>query len=524
MEREKVVNTLLMPIDQLLGATLNGIERAGLLDSAFDKIYSGLRHALGTQFKLINELSIEGTENVPMNGGVLLASNHQSWLDVQVLGASCPRRVHFIAKSEFEQWPVLRHLIKLSQSVFVRRGGDNEALASIAEALEQGWAIAIYPEGTIPGEEDIPRRAVDPQTGLLPGHTGVARLALEAKVPIIPVGVSGTGRAFPPEIYPRLEVLRMPASSPIRIRFGEPIYMDEYLEREPGRELYREVTDRVMSEISSLVDHRSNYAPIEVPIPEPPKRESIGVLLLHGFTSHLNTVNGLVPYLERAGIPYEMPILRGHGTRYQDLATVTERDWYVDAEMAMIKLWNEVDRIVVVGLSMGGLVALELAMRHPDKIAGVVTVAAALKFADPMTALTPLLAKAVKYWPSPESFNDLSLKVNCKNYPKFPTKAFAHLFDYSKEIASRLREIHVPIRILQSKKDQIVAPEAANIIYEKVSSPIREIIWYQKSGHEMMQDLEAEQVFADIMEFVHRFELHPQLDGSVEPTPATMPE
>ena len=63
----------------------------------------------------------------------------------------------------------------------------------------------------------------------------------------------------------------------------------------------------------------------------------------------------------------------------------------------------------------------------------------------------------------------------------------------------------MPIRILQSKKDQIVAPESANIIYEKVSSPIREIVWYEKSGHEMMQDMEADEVFADIMEFVRQF-------------------
>jgi carboxylesterase len=216
-----------------------------------------------------------------------------------------------------------------------------------------------------------------------------------------------------------------------------------------------------------------------------------------------------VPHLERAGIRYEMPILRGHCTRYQDLNGVRARDWYVDAERALIKLWNDVDRIVVVGLSMGGLVALELAMRHPEMLAGVVTVAASLKFADPLAKLTGLLAPFVKYWPTPNAFNDPSLKVNSRNYTKFPTKTFGRLYLYSQKIALRLREVHVPIRILQSKKDQIVAPESANIIYEQVSSPVREIVWYQRSGHEMMQDLEAEKVFADIMEFVRRFELRP---------------
>ena len=517
MEREQVVNALLWPADTFVGSLLWATEHAGILQPFSDVLYRSLKKVLGTQFRLLNDLEVEGADNVPPHGGVVLACNHQSWLDVQVLGAACPRRVHFIAKSEFETWPVLRHLVRLSESVFIRRGGDDAALETVANALRQGWAVAIFPEGTIPGEEDIPRVAVNPETGLLPGHTGVARLALKAGVPIVPVGLSGTGRAFPPEIYPRLEILRMPATTPIRIRFGKPISMDEYRDRPQDRQLFREITNRVMKEISLLVDHRANYVPLEVPIPEPPKHEKIGVLLLHGFTSHLNTVNGLVPYLEEAGIEYRMPILRGHGTRYQDLKGVTAKDWYVDAERALIDLWNHVDRIVVVGLSMGGLVALELAMRHPDKIAGVVTVAAALKFRDPLSALTPVLSKLVAYWPSPQSFNDPQLAVNCKNYPKFPTDAFASLYAYSKEIASRLREVHVPIRILQSKKDQIVAPESANIIYEKVSSPHREIIWYSKSGHEMMQDLEAEKVFHDIMEFVHRFELKPRVKERPRP-------
>jgi carboxylesterase len=511
MEREDIANALLWPADKFVGGLIWAAEQAGVLNGFSQVVFDGLRQMLLTQFRALNELEIEGAENVPLDGGVILACNHQSWLDVQVLGASCPRRVHFIAKSEFETWPVLRHLIKLSESVFVRRGGDDAALESVAEALRQGWAVAIFPEGTIPGEEDIPRRAVDPETGLLPGHTGVARLALKAGVPILPVGVSGTGRAFPPEIYPRLELLRMPGATPVRIRFGRPISLSDYRERAQDRQLFREITNRVMHEISALVDHRTNYVPLEVPLPQPPKRETIGVLLLHGFTSHVSSVDGLVPYLEAAGIPYRVPILRGHGTRYQDLRGVTARDWYVDAESALIDLWNYADRVVVVGFSMGGLVALELAMRHPDKLAGVVTAAAALKYVDPLAGLAPLLAKFVRYWPMPDPFHDPAARERARNYPKCATDALASLWSYSQEIASRLREVHVPIRVLQSKKDQVVAPESANIIYEKVSSPHREIIWYHKSGHEMMMDLEAEEVFEDIMEFVHRFELHPKV-------------
>ena len=144
-------------------------------------------------------------------------------------------------------------------------------------------------------------------------------------------------------------------------------------------------------------------------------------------------------------------------------------------------------------------------MEHKDVVAGVATVAAALKFKDPLSGLTPVLAKLVPYWPSPNSFNDESRKVLSENYPKFATDAFASLYKYSKKIESRLSEVEAPIRVLQSRKDQIVKPVAANIIYEKVSSIHRDISWYEKSGHEMMQDMEADAVFEDLIGFIKKF-------------------
>ncbi|MCL2823730.1 MAG: alpha/beta fold hydrolase [Polyangiaceae bacterium] len=505
MDRQKIADAILFTPDWILDQAITALRERNVLSKVSNTAYQAYCSLTKTQFELMNELEIEGAENVPLEGGVVFASNHQSWLDVQVLAGASPRRIHFIAKSEFKTWPVLRHLIEVSESVFVQRGGDADGLSSIVEALRAGKAVAIYPEGTIPGEEQVSRREVDTETGLLRGKTGAVRLAINAEVPIVPVGVSGTGRALPPEIYPRLEILRMPGNQAIRVKFGEPIYLTEHYGKETTKESVRPLTDDLMRRISALIDHKSNYAPIEVPIPAPPTYEKLGVLLLHGFTSSADTVDGLIPFLEKQGIEYERPILRGHGTRYQDMRGTTARDWYVDAERALLKLCDRVDRVVVVGLSMGGLLTLELGMRHPDKIAGLVTVAAALKFKDKLAPLTKALSKVVRYWPSPASFNDPSLATRCTNYRMFPTACFASLFDYAKSIEARLPEVHVPIRVLQSKKDQIIAPEAANIIYEKVSSQLREITWFERSGHEMMQDMESAEVFREIMSFVTNF-------------------
>ncbi|HLD44506.1 MAG TPA: alpha/beta hydrolase, partial [bacterium] len=152
-----------------------------------------------------------------------------------------------------------------------------------------------------------------------------------------------------------------------------------------------------------------------------------------------------------------------------------------------------------------GLVTLDLGIRHAKEIAGLVTVAAALKFADPLAGFTHILSKAIKFWPSPNAFQDKTLAKKSTNYQKFATDAFGSLFDYAKEIEAKLSQVKVPLRVLHSKKDQVIAPISANIIYEKVSSKTREIVWFKESGHEMMQDLESPAVFDAIMEFVLKF-------------------
>lgn len=232
------------------------------------------------------------------------------------------------------------------------------------------------------------------------------------------------------------------------------------------------------------------------------QKAPLGVLVLHGFTGHLDTVIGLKPYLEAQGFACRFPVLRGHGTHFRDLKGVTNRDWYADAEKALLELSQETNRLAVVGLSMGGLVTLELAMNHPEKLSGIVTVAPALKFANPLAFLTPILSKMIPYWPSQSSFRDSKLAKNCKNYRWMATDALNSLYHYSKLIEKRLSEVKTPILILHSHKDQVIQPKSSQIIHDRVSSPQKELVWFKESGHEMMQDLEAPAVFEAIVRFL----------------------
>ncbi len=230
--------------------------------------------------------------------------------------------------------------------------------------------------------------------------------------------------------------------------------------------------------------------------------KTLGCLILHGFTSSLDTVNGLVPRMERNNIPYRMPVLRGHCTRPEDLVGVTWKDWYADAQAALQDLLKEVDLAIPIGLSMGGLVALNLAMDHGEKLAGAVTVAAALRFKSPLIGLLPLLSRLFKWWKSPPAFADAQCAKRNTNYDRFPTRSFVSLYEYSRLIESQLPRVTVPLLIVQSHRDTVVDPASAQVIFDRVPSREKRIAWFEKTDHEMLMDLEQEAVFDAIEGFV----------------------
>lgn len=519
MEKYEVLNKALAPLDTVMTAAFDAMKKANVYEPFKNAMFQTIRAAMQTNFKMSHKVKVIGAENVPQEGGVILAVNHQSWLDAQLLAAMSPRKARFIAKAMFEDWPILRQTIDLADGIFIRRGGDEDGLKKVADILRGGDCVAIFPEGTIPGEEDVSRWELDPETGLLKGKTGAVRLAIMGGVPIVPVGLSGPGQAFPPEAYPRLQQLPLTRSVPLEVRFGEPITYGNRNIKDVTYDELRSLTNDLMRAISRLVDPSMAYKPFQLPIPVknapttlPPtpyrnkpvkEKRPLGVLIVHGFTSHVSCVADLRFPVQEAGLPYRIPILRGHGGEWKDLKGVKASDWFEDAENSMLDLLTECEKVVLVGHSMGGLVCLELAARHRNKVAGLVTLAAALKFKDPLSFLTPAMAAVVPSWPSPNAYQDEELgKQRNKNYPKFPTDAFAELYAYSKYIENNLSFVHAPTLVLHSHKDQVIAPKAAQVIYKTISSKDKKLTWFEESGHEMMLDLEAEKIIATVGDFI----------------------
>lgn len=212
------------------------------------KLYPVAKAVLKPLFRASWRFELEGIENVPESGGAILCPNHTSVLDSFFVPALLPRRVTYVGKAEYmDDWKTRKLFPALGMIPIDREGGDagERALATAQRVLERGELFGIYPEGT---------RSRDGR--LYRGHTGPARLALRAKVPIIPIGLVGARDVMPPDAkFPKLRL-------PVTIRFGRPITVDRYLDRVDDHLVYRQIIDEVMYEIRELSgqDYVDEYA------------------------------------------------------------------------------------------------------------------------------------------------------------------------------------------------------------------------------------------------------------------------
>jgi len=170
-------------------------------------------------------LRAEGVENLPQDGGFVLAANHVSNLDPWPLGIPIwPRRyLRFMAKSELFWWP-LGPLIRAGGAFKVRRGErDVDAMAKAVELVREGHVVVMFPRGTRERKGLVKRH--QPRS-----HRGAARIAIEAKAPLVPAAISGTDR--------------LSRLGPLRVRYGRPLDIE-------GLDA-REATERLMAEIEQL--------------------------------------------------------------------------------------------------------------------------------------------------------------------------------------------------------------------------------------------------------------------------------
>ena len=199
--------------------------------------------------RLLFKVRVEGIENVPADGPVILASNHHSFSDSIFLPMVLKRRVTFVAKAEYFEQRKTAWFFSMMGQIPVKRGGGpagERALEAAQEVLNAGGVFGIYPEGTR-----------SPDGRLYKGRTGVARLTLQTGAPICAVAMVGTREAQPiGQVKPNF-------FSPVTIKISRPMNFTRLQPRAADPLVARQITDEVMFELRSLSgqEYVNQYAP-----------------------------------------------------------------------------------------------------------------------------------------------------------------------------------------------------------------------------------------------------------------------
>jgi 1-acyl-sn-glycerol-3-phosphate acyltransferase len=192
----------------------------------------------------------EGFEHVPREGPALVACNHISYFDPLAHGyflVKAGRRPRFLAKIELFKHPVTGPVLRGAKQIPVRRGtGERAPVESGLQALRGGELVVVYPESTV---------TTNPDLSPMRGKTGIGRLALASRVPVIPLAVWGSGPVWQADGKRDLKFRR-----PIWVKAGPPLDFTEYEDAAEEPQTIRAVTDEVMAQLTVLVDDlRARY-------------------------------------------------------------------------------------------------------------------------------------------------------------------------------------------------------------------------------------------------------------------------
>lgn len=224
-----------------------------------------------------------------------------------------------------------------------------------------------------------------------------------------------------------------------------------------------------------------------------------GALLCHGFTGSPRTLRPWAEYLAAAGLTVSLPRLPGHGTSWQDANLTGWTDWFGEVSRAFDELAQRTARVFVLGLSMGGCLALRLAQTHGDAVSGVVLVNPSLAPDTRMFLLAPVLKHLV---PSLPGISDDIKKPGASEggYKRVPVRAAATLPVMWKTTAAALDRVRQPMLVCRSTVDHVVGPASMRVL--RTALPDVEVRELRNSYHVATLDNDAEEIFAGSLEFI----------------------
>jgi carboxylesterase len=227
----------------------------------------------------------------------------------------------------------------------------------------------------------------------------------------------------------------------------------------------------------------------------------VGALLVHGFTGSPQGLRGLGEYLADRGMAVAGIRLPGHGTTWQDLNRFRSDHWIGAVESGYEQLAGRSDQIFMIGLSFGAALVLDFSARHPERIAGIVTLGGFIHTRDPRRFLAPVIRTMTRSLPGVG--NDIADPAGREiAYDRLPTAAAASMLSFLRRARLALPRVHQPILILHGRNDHTVHPANAELIYRSVSSTNKQLVWCERSYHVITLDHDRDDVLARSYHFI----------------------
>jgi carboxylesterase len=237
----------------------------------------------------------------------------------------------------------------------------------------------------------------------------------------------------------------------------------------------------------------------------------IGIAICHGFTGSPLSVIPWAEYLAERGFAVSVPLLPGHGTRWQDLARTGWGDWLGAFEEAYLELAAKTDHCYVAGLSMGGAIALLAASRRD--VSGVAVVNPGLSFYDRRVRIIGLLRYVQRTTLPVEEENPTSSPTEDGDYSRTPLAAVHQLKKLFAAAVRGLPRVAAPVVLFKSLNDVVVPPSSLAMIRKHLGSATLDVVSLEHSGHVATLDIDAPEIFEASARF---FQVHAQSNVSSE--------
>ncbi|UYP08292.1 alpha/beta hydrolase [Priestia megaterium] len=224
------------------------------------------------------------------------------------------------------------------------------------------------------------------------------------------------------------------------------------------------------------------------------------VLLLHGFTGNSADVRMLGRFLEKKGYTCHAPHYKGHGVAPEELVHTGPEDWWKDVMEGYEFLKSKGhESIAAVGLSLGGVFSLKLGYTVPIK--GIVPMCAPMYIKSEEVMYEGVLAYAREY-KKREGKSSEQIEQEMEEFKQTPMNTLKSLQKLIAEVRNSVDMIYAPTFVVQGRHDHMINTDSANIIYNSVESPTKDIKWYEESGHTITFDKERDQLHEDVYAFL----------------------